>query len=63
VHQGGYTWHSPGGDYAQGPPEHIAQLQTVMDALLRDAARYEGISLPDQASRARTGARSDPTRP
>ena len=45
VHDGGYTWHSPRGDYAQGPPEHIAKLQAVMDELLRAAAEHEGVGL------------------
>jgi hypothetical protein len=45
MHEGGYTWHSPKGDYAQGPAEHIADLQRVVDALLGDAASYEGVEL------------------
>ncbi len=46
VHDGGFTWHSPRGDYAQGPDEHIARLQAVMDDLLRAAATHEGVDLP-----------------
>lgn len=49
VHESGYTWHSPLGNYAQGPPEHIAALQVVINALLKDAADYEGVQLPTQA--------------
>lgn len=45
VHDGGFTWHSPQGSYAQGPPDPIARLQTVMDELLRAAADHEGIEL------------------
>jgi hypothetical protein len=49
VHEGGYTWHSPKGNYAQGPQEHIADLQRVVDALLKNAAEHEGVELPAQA--------------
>lgn len=50
IHDSGFTWHSPGGDYAQGPTEHIARLQSVMDELLRAAANHEGIDLRVDAS-------------
>lgn len=46
VHDGGFTWHSPRGDYAHGPDEHINRLQAVMDELLRTAAAHEGVQLP-----------------
>lgn len=46
VHDGGFTWHSPQGDYAHGPGEHVSALQAVMDELLRAAAAHEGVELP-----------------
>lgn len=46
VNEGGFTWHSPVGDYAHGPAEHIAKLQSCMDELLKAAAEYEGVELP-----------------
>ena len=45
VHQGGYTWHSPRGSYAQGPAESVAKLQEVVDELLKAAAEYEEVEL------------------
>jgi hypothetical protein len=45
VVDGGFTWHSPGGDYAHGPGGHISDLQAVMDELLRAAADHEGVEL------------------
>lgn len=44
-HPGAFTWHSPKGQYAQGPSDKIDQLQAAVTALLRAAAEYEGVEL------------------
>lgn len=52
VQDGGFTWHSPGGDYAHAPDAHVAALEGVMKALLVAAADAEGVTLsggPNQA--------------
>jgi len=43
THSGGYTWHSPQGQYAMAPREHMDKLQEVVDELLRAAREYEGL--------------------
>lgn len=43
VHESGYTWHSPRGQYAQGPPQSVAKLQEIVDELLTAARDYEGV--------------------
>lgn len=48
LHESGFTWHSPKGDYAQAPTEHVTALQLVVDALLLAAAEHEGVELPSQ---------------
>lgn len=45
LHEGGFTWHSPRGDYARGPDEHMDRLQAVMNELLAAAAAHEGVEL------------------
>ena len=45
AHEGGYTWHSPRGQYAMAPREHTDKLQEVVDELLKAAAEHEGIDL------------------
>jgi hypothetical protein len=44
-HDGGFTWHSPEGGYAQAPKEQAERLQACMDALLEAAAKHEGVEL------------------
>ena len=45
MHPGGYTWHSPRGNYASAPQEHVDKLQEVVDELLQAAAHSEGVEL------------------
>lgn len=46
VHSGGFTWHSPDGDYAQAPAEHVRALTRSVAALLAAAAEAEGVEPP-----------------
>lgn len=43
VAERGYTWHSPDGDYAHAPAEHVESVSAAMRALLDAAAAAEGV--------------------